>query len=174
MNAELPIIVLDQHQEILLDWAEEGIKNSDRCWSRSWRELKMSAAKWHGGWKGDPSYEVVRGAVHDMVKKWRTGKEREREKEKCWCFLNSLRGTPNPLSSRNQLTNCHLPAVDGVGGGGRAYNSPDWHIHHAETRALSMLAQENPIPSKHRPPSAPMQDGGHWHAQREWEQAQKG
>lgn len=62
---------------------------------------------------------VVREGESEKVTEWK----RERAEEKgVGAFLNSLRGTPNPLTSTNQLTDCHLPRSR-WGWGTRAYNS---------------------------------------------------
>lgn len=102
-----------------------------------------------------------RAGAQDSEKKVREWKrERERGSKRCRCFLNSLRGTPNPLSSTNQLTDCHLPRT---GGGARLITlSTDTFAMQRRDRALPMLALENSILSKHRPPGGQGEDEGDW------------
>lgn len=96
------------------------------------------------------------------VRGWK--RVRDRGSERCQCFLNSIHGTPNPLSSTNQLTDCHLPRSRYGRWGEKGLKlSTDTFTIEKQDRALPMLALEDFIPSKHRLPSELGKFEGRWH-----------
>lgn len=90
-----------------------------------------------GGRWGCVWYIPTGAPAHRIVKK-------EQGSGRRGCFLNSIHGNNKSLSNTNQLTSYHLPSKRWRWWGG-------WGMQR-EDRALPVLAQENFILSKHRPP----------------------